>query len=89
MLKAGSNRVKGKNNVISPSSTSKEGSLLDEDYGEGGTSVADQIAKVEDLLRKLNLIKQDRTQVLKDLKEKVQIPPPKNTEVLTFRPLGS
>lgn len=79
MLKAGSNRVKGKNNVSSPSSTSKEGSLLDDDYGEGGISVADQIAKVEDLLRKLNLIKRDRTQVLKDLKEKVQTPSHKNT----------
>lgn len=89
MLKAGSNRVKGKNNVSSPSSTCKEESLLDEDYGEGGISVTDQIANVEDLLRKLNLLKRDRIQVLKDLKEKVQTPSHKNTEVLTFRPLGS
>lgn len=49
-----------------------EGSLLDDDFGEGGMSVMDQIAKVEDLLRKLDMIKRDRTQVLKDLKEKVR-----------------
>ncbi len=73
MLKAGANRGKRKNSVGSPISMSKEGSLLDDDYGEGGISVADQIAKVEDLLKKLNLIKRDRIQVLKDLKEKVKI----------------
>jgi hypothetical protein len=50
-----------------------EGNLLDDDYGEGGMSVAEQIAKVEDLLRKLNLVKRERTQVLKDLKEKVRV----------------
>lgn len=49
----------------------QEGSLLDDDYGEKGMTVADQIAKVEDLLQKLNLIKRERLQVLKDLKEKV------------------
>ncbi|KAL8704916.1 MAG: hypothetical protein Q9201_001949 [Fulgogasparrea decipioides] len=69
MQKAGASR-RGKNGVASP--MSQEGSLLDEDYGEGGTTVTDQIAKVEDLLKRLNLIKRDRLQVLKDLKEKVQ-----------------
>lgn len=73
MLKAAANRGKGKN-VGSPIVLNREGSLLDDDYGEGGVSVADQIAKVEDLLKRLNLIKRDRTQVLKDLKEKVAIP---------------
>ena len=53
------------------SSKSPEGNLLDEDYGESGPSIAEQIAKVEDLLKKLNLVKRDRMQVLKDLKEKV------------------
>ena len=71
MVKASASRGKGRNGVDSPSLGSKEGNLLDEDYGEGGTSVADQIARIEDLLKKLQLIKRDRMQVLKDLKEKV------------------
>jgi hypothetical protein len=75
MLKAGANRGRGKNVIGSPMSPNNEGNLLDEDYGEGGISVMDQIAKVEDLLKKLNLIKRDRMQVLKDLKEKVRSSP--------------
>ena len=71
MLNAGANRGKARNGIGSPMSQNSEGNLLDEDFGEGGTSVMDQIAKVEDLLRKLDLIKRDRSQVLKDLKEKV------------------
>ncbi|MCJ1286703.1 bck1-like resistance to osmotic shock [Xylographa opegraphella] len=67
MIKAGGSRGKGKS-VASPGG---EGNLLDEDYGEGGTSIMDQIARIEDLLKKLNLIKRDRMEVLKDLKEKV------------------
>jgi BRO1-like domain/ALIX V-shaped domain binding to HIV len=65
LIKAGSGIGKGK--TKGPS----EGNLLDEDYGEGGPSIADQIAKVEDLLKRLNLVKRERQQVLKDLKEKV------------------
>ena len=68
MIKAGAGKGRGKNDVGSP-----EGNLLDEDYGEGGPSVADQISKVEELLKKLNLVKRERTQVLKDLKEKVRV----------------
>ena len=60
---------KSRNNVGSPVGT--EGNLLDEDFGDGGVSVMDQIARVEELLKKLNLIKRERAQVLKDLKEKV------------------
>ncbi|KAL8917403.1 MAG: hypothetical protein Q9208_007958 [Pyrenodesmia sp. 3 TL-2023] len=73
MQRAGAtrNRSKGPSGIASPMSP-QEGSLLDEDYGEGGTTVTDQIAKVEDLLKRLNLIKRDRMQVLKDLKEKAQ-----------------
>lgn len=48
-----------------------EGNLLDADFSDGGPSVADQINKVEEILKKLNLIKRDRAQTLKDLKEKV------------------
>ena len=74
MLSAGSNRGKSRNGIGSPMSPNGEGNLLDDDFEEGGTSVMDQIAKVEDLLRKLDLIKRDRIQVLKDLKEKVRQP---------------
>ena len=75
MLKAGANRGRGKNGVGSPMSPSNEGNLLDDDYGEGGISVMDQIAKVEELLKKLSLVKRDRMQVLKDFKEKVRFNP--------------
>lgn len=66
LIKAGAGRGNGKNGSSSP-----QGNLLDEDYGEGGPSVAEQIVKVEDLLKKLNLVKQDRMEVLKDLKLRV------------------
>lgn len=62
MIKAGA--TKGK------SPKPAEGNLLDEDFIDG-PSVADQISSVEELLRKLNLIKRERAQVLKDLKDKV------------------
>ncbi|KAL8945701.1 MAG: hypothetical protein Q9222_007797, partial [Ikaeria aurantiellina] len=71
LQKAGASRNRGRNGVASPTSP-QEGSLLDDDYGEGGATVADQIAKVEDLLKRLSLVKRDRLQVLKDLKDKVQ-----------------
>ena len=71
LLNAGANRGKGRNGIGSPITPNREGNLLDDDFGEGGLSVIDQIAKVEELLRKLDLIKRDRMQVLKDLKEKV------------------
>ncbi|KAL8838213.1 MAG: hypothetical protein Q9170_002203 [Blastenia crenularia] len=71
MQKAGAARHKGKNGSVSSPISPPQSSLLDEDYGEGGMTVTDQIAKVEDLLKRLNLIKRDRVQVLKDLKEKV------------------
>ena len=71
LLSAGANRIKSRNGIGSPMTPNREGNLLDDDFGEGVPSVIEQIAKVEDLLRKLDLIKRDRTQVLKDLKEKV------------------
>ena len=73
LLNAGASRGKSRNGIGSPMTPSREGNLLDDDFGEGGLSVMEQIAKVEELLRKLDLIKRDRTQVLKDLKEKVWI----------------
>lgn len=63
MIKAGASKGK--------SPRPAEGNLLDDDFIDG-PSVADQIASVEDLLRKLNLVKRERAQVLKDLKEKVR-----------------
>ena len=71
MVKASMSRGGGRTG-FSPN-LAEEGSLLDEDFGEGGPSVQDQIIKVEELLRKLDLVKRDRAQVLKDLKEKVRI----------------
>lgn len=46
--------------------------LLDVDEGDSGVTVLEQIERVEELLKKLNLIKRERAQVLKDLKEKVR-----------------
>ncbi|KAL9030498.1 MAG: hypothetical protein Q9196_001385 [Gyalolechia fulgens] len=88
MQRVGTMRHKGKSGVSSPT-LPREGSLLDEDYGEGGTTVADQIAKVEDLLKHLNLIKRDRMQVVKDLKEKVQSDDISNTLILNKKSLSN
>ncbi|OJJ32309.1 hypothetical protein ASPWEDRAFT_161745 [Aspergillus wentii DTO 134E9] len=71
MIKAGSKNSKGKNGMGSPYASTPEGSLLDDVYDEGSISVADQIARVESILKKLNLVKRERSQVLKDLKDKV------------------
>lgn len=68
MIKAGSKNSKGRNGHMSPGT---EGTLLDDVEDEGSLSVAEQIAKVEELLKKLNLVKRERAQVLKDLKQKV------------------
>ncbi|KAK4450037.1 vacuolar protein-sorting protein bro-1 [Podospora aff. communis PSN243] len=51
-------------------SPATEQNLLDADFDDGGPSVMEQIAKVEDILKRLTLIKRERVQVLKDLKEK-------------------
>jgi programmed cell death 6-interacting protein len=66
-----------------------EGNLLDEDYGEGGPSVADQINKVEELLKKLNLVKRDRMQVLKDLKEKIHTDDISNILILNKKAIAN
>ncbi|KAJ5907695.1 hypothetical protein N7495_000377 [Penicillium taxi] len=62
IIKAGSKHSKGKNGVTSPA----EGNLLDDIYDEGGASVSDQINKVEEILKKLNLVKRERSQVHND-----------------------
>jgi len=56
--------------------------LLDVDDGEG-PSVMEQIERVEELLKRLNLIKRERAQVLKDLKDKVRSLSPKMMTQLT------
>lgn len=55
----------------SRSAAASEGTLLDEVDDEGQPSVSEQIAQVEEILKKLNLVKRERAQVLKDLKERV------------------
>ncbi|KAF2092770.1 vacuolar protein-sorting protein BRO1 [Rhizodiscina lignyota] len=71
MIKAGGSR-RGKGGVGSPATPGAEGegSLIDDDF-ESGPSVAEQIAQVEELLKRLNMVKRERQQVLKDLKEKI------------------
>lgn len=67
MIKAGAARGnKGKSPLL------EEGDLLGEIEDEGKDSVNHQIAAVEELLRKLSLVKRERQQTLKDLKEKVR-----------------
>jgi hypothetical protein len=63
-------KVRGKSS--NTSSPAGEANLLDADFDDGNPSVLAQIAKVEDILKKLNLVKRERGQVLKDLKEKVR-----------------
>ncbi|EMC93222.1 hypothetical protein BAUCODRAFT_76586 [Baudoinia panamericana UAMH 10762] len=67
MIKAGA----GKKGVTSPGA-GDEGNLLDDDFADDSQqSVAQQIEKVEELMRKLQLVKRERQQVLKDLKDKI------------------
>ncbi|KKK16951.1 hypothetical protein AOCH_004981 [Aspergillus ochraceoroseus] len=87
MIKAGSKQGKGKNGVASPYSSIVEGSLLDDVYDDGAPSVAEQIARVESILKKLNLVKRERAQVLKDLKEKVHTDDISNVLILNKKSL--
>ncbi|KAF2864456.1 BRO1-domain-containing protein [Piedraia hortae CBS 480.64] len=59
MLKAGGSRK------------TEEGHLLDDDVADGGPSVSQQVERVEELMRKLQLVKRERQQVLRDLKDRV------------------
>ncbi|KAF2877381.1 BRO1-like domain-containing protein [Massariosphaeria phaeospora] len=80
MIKAGASKGK--------SPRPAEGNLLDEDFIDG-PSVADQISSVEELMRKLNLIKRERTQVLKDLKEKVHSDDISNVLILNKKAIAN
>ncbi|KAK0886199.1 bck1-like resistance to osmotic shock [Friedmanniomyces endolithicus] len=67
MIKAGA----GKKGIASPGA-GEEGNLLDDDFADDARqSVAEQIERVEELMRKLQLVKRERQQVLKDLKDKI------------------
>jgi hypothetical protein len=63
--------AKARSKSSNSNSPSGEQNLLDVDFDDGRPSVSDQIAKVEEILKKLNLLKRERNQVLKDLKDKV------------------
>ncbi|KKA25909.1 Signal transduction protein BroA [Rasamsonia emersonii CBS 393.64] len=89
MIKAGAKQKSSRNGQASPYSPPAEGSLLDDVEDEGKKSVAEQIAKVEELLKKLNLVKRERAQVLKDLKEKVHEDDISNVLILNKKSLGS
>ncbi|KAF2019275.1 BRO1-domain-containing protein [Aaosphaeria arxii CBS 175.79] len=80
MIKAGASKGK--------SPRPAEGNLLDEDFIDG-PSVSDQIASVEDVLRKLNLIKRERAQVLKDLKDKVHSDDISNVLILNKKAIAN
>ncbi|KJR84540.1 vacuolar protein-sorting protein BRO1 [Sporothrix schenckii 1099-18] len=62
-------KVRGKSG--SQTTSPSEGNLLDTDFEDSHPSVPDQINTVDEILSKLNLVKRERNQVLKDLKDKV------------------
>ncbi|KAF2395763.1 BRO1-domain-containing protein [Trichodelitschia bisporula] len=64
LIKAGAARGKGRG-IGSPAG---EGNLLDDDFDSGPT-VAAQIENIEELMKKLRLVRKEREQVLRDLKE--------------------
>ncbi|KAI0913703.1 ALIX V-shaped domain binding to HIV-domain-containing protein [Ustulina deusta] len=66
----------------SNSPATEQPNLLDADFEDGSLSVAQQISRVEDILKRLNLVKRERNQVLKDLKEKVNFPCSLNIQIL-------
>ncbi|KAF3919404.1 hypothetical protein ABW21_db0207121 [Orbilia brochopaga] len=66
----------------------QEGSLLDVDES-GEISVMAQIERVEELLKKLNLIKRERMQVLKDLKEKLHNDDINHVLILNKKAMGN
>ncbi|KJZ78064.1 Vacuolar protein-sorting protein BRO1 [Hirsutella minnesotensis 3608] len=63
--------IRGRGSSVASPAGGTEPNLLETDFGEGGPSVADQINRVEEILKKLNMVKRERNQVLKDLKDKV------------------
>lgn len=68
MINLGAGRIGGQG----ASGGALEGNLLDDVDDDGKRSVSEQITAVEELVRKLSLVKRERQQVLKDLKDKVR-----------------
>ncbi|RKF76069.1 Vacuolar protein-sorting protein BRO1 [Golovinomyces cichoracearum] len=66
-----------------------EASLIDEDIGNDGPSITEQVSRVEEILKKLNLIKRERAQVLKDLKEKARTDDISQVLILNKKSLSS
>ncbi|CAK7202748.1 bck1-like resistance to osmotic shock [Sporothrix eucalyptigena] len=62
-------KVRGKSG--SQTTSPSEGNLLDTDFEDSNPSVPEQINAVDEILTKLNLVKRERNQVLKDLKDKI------------------
>ncbi|GAB7366780.1 hypothetical protein MBLNU230_g0732t2 [Neophaeotheca triangularis] len=87
MIKAGA----GKRGVTSPGGGgTEEGNLLDDDFeDEGQQSVSEQIERVEEMMRKLQLVKRERTQVLKDLKEKIHTDDISNVLILNKKAISN
>ncbi len=73
LFQAAVSKVRAKSGSVS--SPAGEANLLDADFEDDSPSVLDQINRVEEILKKLNLVKRERNQVLKDLKEKVCLVP--------------
>ncbi|WPG99417.1 BRO1-domain-containing protein [Acrodontium crateriforme] len=85
MIKAGA----GKKGMTSPGSGA-EGNLLDDDFAdEAKPSVSQQIERVEELMKKLQLVKRERQQVLKDLKEKIHNDDISNVLILNKKAISS
>lgn len=82
MLKVGAGKkAPGLNN-----SDDTDGDLLGDTFDdEERQSIADQVERVEALLQKLNLVKRERTQVFKDLKDKVHTDDISSTLILTVK----
>ncbi|KYG46391.1 hypothetical protein M433DRAFT_142991 [Acidomyces richmondensis BFW] len=87
MIKAAAGRKVGA--VGSPGA--EEGNLLDEDFtaDEGRQSVAEQIERVEKLMEKLQAVKRERAQVLKDLKDKIRDDDISNMLILNKKALSN
>ncbi|KAF1987532.1 BRO1-domain-containing protein [Aulographum hederae CBS 113979] len=87
MIKAGVGKSGGSGSPMSAGGT--EGNLLDDDFEESSTSVAEQIATVEELMKKLMLVKRERGQVLKDMKEKVHNDDISSVLILNKKSIGN
>ncbi|KAF2152138.1 vacuolar protein-sorting protein bro1 [Myriangium duriaei CBS 260.36] len=80
MVKAGAARTNGQD---VKSSSGIEGNLLDDIDDDSKRTVTEQIAAVEELVRKLNLVKRERVETLKNFKEKIHLDDISNVLILS------